>query len=133
MPFIIGSVTPVTALAAIAASTALPPRARIWTAACEASGWLVAATPSFEATAERPGTGRAAARVIARAIIANLLAPGALSCAANEPVQSIVDRSCCRPPRRRLQPDTAAVQWPGAVRRKRLLLRLPRRLPGSGA
>src|SRR5437868_6467355 len=70
MPFIIGSVTPVTALAAIAASTALPPRARICTAACDASGWLDAATPCCEATTERPGTGKAANRLVARAIIA---------------------------------------------------------------
>src|SRR5207244_12113615 len=75
MPFIIGSVTPVTAFAAIAASTALPPRARTCTAACAASGWLDAATPCCEAATERPGTGRAAASDIASAIMLRLLPP----------------------------------------------------------
>ena len=40
-----GSVTPSTALAAMAASTALPPALRISMAASVASGWLVAAMP----------------------------------------------------------------------------------------
>src|SRR5689334_16595670 len=45
-----------TALAAIAASTALPPRWRICVPACDASGWLVATMPSVVATFERPAT-----------------------------------------------------------------------------
>ena len=51
---IIGSTKPRTALAAMAASTADPPRARICAAAWDASGWLVAAMPCCEITMERP-------------------------------------------------------------------------------
>ena len=56
MPFIIGSVRPSTAFAAIAASTALPPAASTCAPALDASGWLVATMPSFVAIIERPGT-----------------------------------------------------------------------------
>ena len=45
MPFIMGSVTPRTALAAMAASTAEPPLARICAPATEACTWLVATMP----------------------------------------------------------------------------------------
>src|SRR5712692_1453307 len=53
MPFIMGSVTPSTALAAMAASTAEPPRARISAPACEACTWLVATMPKRVTTMER--------------------------------------------------------------------------------
>ena len=43
MPLPVGSVSPSTALAAIAASTAEPPRRITSSAAVVASGWLVAA------------------------------------------------------------------------------------------
>src|SRR5581483_3526622 len=54
MPFMCGSTTPRTALAAMAASTACPPRTSICTPACAASGWLAATTPSVVATFDRP-------------------------------------------------------------------------------
>src|SRR5678810_957126 len=65
IPFEVGSIRPCVELAAIAASTAFPPLSRICTAAWAASGWLDAATPCGEAATDRPGTGKAAARVIA--------------------------------------------------------------------
>src|ERR1700722_10170215 len=52
-PFIIGSITPRAAFAATAASTALPPRARIAAPACEATAWRVATTPYCVITIER--------------------------------------------------------------------------------
>src|SRR6185503_1899147 len=54
MPFDCGSTSPMTALAAIAASTALPPRSSTWTPARAASGWLAATIPYFVATRDRP-------------------------------------------------------------------------------
>src|SRR5262245_61402993 len=57
MPFDCGSVTPRTAFAALAASTALPPRSRICTpapAARGASGWVAATIPYVVATRDRP-------------------------------------------------------------------------------
>ena len=45
MPLPVGSMSPMTALAAMAASTALPPRSRISTPARAASGWLAATMP----------------------------------------------------------------------------------------
>src|SRR5947207_14693194 len=71
-PFEVGSINPWAALAAIAASTALPPRWRICAAACAARGWLAAATPCCEAATERPGTGRAATRLTVKAIMARV-------------------------------------------------------------
>jgi len=53
MPFIMGSVTPRTALAAMAASMAEPPRARTSAPACEARYWLVATMPRSVMTMER--------------------------------------------------------------------------------
>ena len=53
-PVFIGSTTASTVLAAMAASTADPPRARICAAADEASVWLVAAMPCCAITMERP-------------------------------------------------------------------------------
>ena len=53
IPHDIGSTTPSTALAAIAASTALPPCWRTRIAAAVASGWLVAAIPCRAITADR--------------------------------------------------------------------------------
>ena len=53
MPFSTGSIRPSTALAAIAASTALPPFFRISMAASEASGCSVAAMPCCASTGER--------------------------------------------------------------------------------
>ena len=54
MPFIIGATTPITALTAMAASTAWPPRARIDAPACDASGCSLAATPPAVITIDRP-------------------------------------------------------------------------------
>ena len=48
-----GSTNPSAALAAMAASAAEPPRARICAPACDASGWLVATMPSRLMTIER--------------------------------------------------------------------------------
>src|SRR5579872_2248257 len=45
MPFIIGSTTPIIALVAMAASTALPPLSRIRTPACDARGDSLATIP----------------------------------------------------------------------------------------
>ena len=45
MPFIMGSVPPKMALAAMAASMAEPPGARVCAPACEVSTWLVATMP----------------------------------------------------------------------------------------
>src|SRR5688500_6848726 len=57
-PLPVGSIRPMVALAAIAASMALPPRSRICTPARAASGWLAATMPCVVATTERPTTGR---------------------------------------------------------------------------
>src|SRR5262245_12467419 len=56
MPFDCGSTTPSTALVAIAASTAFPPRSSTRTPACAASGSLAATMPYFVVTPERPQT-----------------------------------------------------------------------------
>src|SRR5208282_662709 len=53
MPFIIGDTTPIIALVAIAASTALPPDSRIRTPACAASGDSAATIPFCEITIDR--------------------------------------------------------------------------------
>src|SRR5579884_3932028 len=53
MPHIIGYTTPKTRLAAIAASTAEPPRASVCAPATEASVWLVATMPAWEITIDR--------------------------------------------------------------------------------
>src|ERR1017187_4038744 len=53
MPLLSGSTTPSAALAAMAASMADPPRARICAPACEASVWLVATMPRPLMTIER--------------------------------------------------------------------------------
>ncbi len=53
MPLFMGSTTPMAASAAIAASTAEPPRARICAPACAASVWLVATMPSRVITIDR--------------------------------------------------------------------------------
>jgi hypothetical protein len=53
MPQLIGSTTPNTALAAMAASIADPPRASTSAPACDASVWLVATMPNLEITMER--------------------------------------------------------------------------------
>src|SRR6185503_19568391 len=58
MPSKYGSTRAITALVAIAASTALPPRSSIWTPARAASGWLAATMPYFVITIERPTMGR---------------------------------------------------------------------------
>ena len=54
IPSIIGSVTANTAFAAIAASTADPPRARIRTPSSEASAWQVATIPCRVIVMDRP-------------------------------------------------------------------------------
>src|SRR5687767_11380996 len=56
IPFDAGSMSAMTALAAIAASMALPPFSRTWVPARAASGWLDATIPNFDATIERPVT-----------------------------------------------------------------------------
>src|SRR5579862_4542296 len=53
MPQLMGSTTPSTALAAMAASMAVPPRANTWAPACDASVWLVATIPRSEMTMDR--------------------------------------------------------------------------------
>ncbi len=66
IPHDIGSTTPSTALAAMAASTAFPPAWRTRSAAAVASGWLVAAIPPRARTLDRVlwsgPEGRSAAR-----------------------------------------------------------------------
>src|SRR6266508_3510905 len=54
IPHIIGATTPITALAAIAASAACPPRARIAAPAAAASGCSAATIPPRVITTERP-------------------------------------------------------------------------------
>src|SRR5471032_3181113 len=56
MPVLCGSTTPSTAVAATAASTALPPARSTSMAVSVASGWEVAAMPSLAITGERPGS-----------------------------------------------------------------------------
>src|SRR5579871_1158175 len=53
IPQLSGSTTPSTALAAMAASMAVPPRAKTCAPACEASVWLVATMPRSEMTMDR--------------------------------------------------------------------------------
>src|SRR5215475_8971034 len=53
MPSDMGSTTPSTALAAMAASIALPPISKTRAPAAEASVWLVATIPNFVSTMER--------------------------------------------------------------------------------
>src|SRR5438105_13283876 len=53
MPPRSGSTTPSAALAVMAASTALPPRASTIAPACEASVWLVATIPRSDTTIDR--------------------------------------------------------------------------------
>ena len=53
IPLPVGSMRPSAALAAMAASTALPPAFRISSAICVASGWLVAAIPCGAIISER--------------------------------------------------------------------------------
>ena len=54
MPVMLGSVTLSIAATAIAASTALPPRFRISSPTCDASGWLVATIPWLARDTDRP-------------------------------------------------------------------------------
>ena len=58
MPQPVGSTSPSTAFAAMAASTAEPPRFSTSTATWVASGWLVAAIPWRARTSERVANGR---------------------------------------------------------------------------
>ena len=53
MPLPVGSTKPRTALAAMAASTAVPPFFKMSIAVCVASGWLVAAIPWRAIASER--------------------------------------------------------------------------------
>ncbi|MEZ6073818.1 MAG: hypothetical protein R3C10_26950 [Pirellulales bacterium] len=53
MPQLIGSVSPIIALVAMAASTALPPRLSTSSPTWAASGSLVATMPCWATTAER--------------------------------------------------------------------------------
>ena len=55
-PLPVGSISPRAAFAAIAASTAVPPRLSTSSATWLASGWLVAAMPCVAMTSERVGT-----------------------------------------------------------------------------
>src|ERR1041385_3031131 len=56
-PLLVGSISPSTALVAIAASIALPPRSMIWIPDIAAIGWLAATMPYFVAITDRPGIG----------------------------------------------------------------------------
>ena len=58
MPQPVGSTSPKTAFAAIAASIALPPALRIEIAVYVASGWLVAAIPLVAITSDRLANSR---------------------------------------------------------------------------
>ena len=53
MPLPVGSIKPSVALAAMAASTALPPFFKMSMATWVASGWLVATMPCLAITSER--------------------------------------------------------------------------------
>ncbi len=53
MPQLIGSVSPIMALVAMAASAALPPRLRISTPTSAATGWLAATIPCLATVTER--------------------------------------------------------------------------------
>src|SRR5262245_4019641 len=55
-PLPVGSMSPSVAFAAMAASTAVPPRLRTSSATWLTSGWLVAAMPCVAMTSERVGT-----------------------------------------------------------------------------
>ena len=57
MPSKYGSTSAMTALVAMAASTALPPRSSTCTPARAASGWLAATMPYFVAIFDRPTSG----------------------------------------------------------------------------
>jgi len=61
IPFIEGSIRPIVAFAAMAASMAFPPRSRISTPARAANGWLAATIPNCVLTTERPTCGRGGA------------------------------------------------------------------------
>src|SRR5690348_9246883 len=54
-PLPVGSISPIVALAAMAASTAVPPRLSTSSATWLTSGWLVAAMPCVAMTSERVG------------------------------------------------------------------------------
>ena len=62
MPQPVGSVSPSTALAAIAASTAVPPDRRISRPAWVANTWLVATMPRVPKASEREANGSPAPR-----------------------------------------------------------------------
>src|SRR5215510_13116742 len=55
-PLLMGSIRPMVAFAAMAASTAVPPRLSTSSATWLTSGWLVAAMPCVAITSERVGT-----------------------------------------------------------------------------
>src|SRR5262245_5838964 len=55
-PLLMGSMSPSAAFAAMAASTAVPPRLRMSSATWLVSGWLVAAMPCVAMTSDRVGT-----------------------------------------------------------------------------
>src|SRR5690348_116659 len=57
-PLLVGSISPSTALVAMAASIAFPPRSMICIPDIAAIGWLAATIPSFVAITDRPGIGR---------------------------------------------------------------------------
>src|SRR4051794_32858241 len=66
MPHDIGSISPIAALVAMAASAAFPPRLRTSSPTWAASGWLVATIPFAATVTDRPalygaGVGRSAA------------------------------------------------------------------------
>src|SRR6476659_7316037 len=70
MPHEVGSMSPIAALVAMAASTALPPFLSISKPTCAASGWLVATMPCGAIVTERPALpagviGRSAASISA--------------------------------------------------------------------
>src|SRR5664279_3536091 len=64
MPVLCGSITPSTAVAATAASTALPPARSTSMAVSVANGCEVAAMPSLAITGERPGSWKSRGMVV---------------------------------------------------------------------
>ncbi len=62
MPQPVGSISPSAALAAIAASTAVPPAFNMSRAICVANGWLVAAIPCGAMTSDRDALGNPVTR-----------------------------------------------------------------------
>jgi hypothetical protein len=120
----VGSINPIVAFAAMAASTALPPRSRICTPARAASGWLAATIPNVVATMERPTTGP-----FGRAAL-----DGCSSCAA--PGTSPSEETRMMTPRRRMSMRTSSAPDSSPKTKKPGSAGLPRskfQVPSSGS